>query len=194
MEFKILIIEDDVLLSEELSLIIQEGGFNQIHKVYSGIKAMEKLQGNNFDCIFCDINLNESKSGLDIVEENKLWEQAHIIFLTAFNDMETLERIANLPNTIFLNKPFNDKQIISTLNIILCKKNSVQNNIKNDFGFTKRESEIAQLIVKGMANKEIALILNISHHTVDNHRKQIYKKTGATNACELLNKLLENYA
>jgi len=42
---------------------------------------------------------------------------------------------------------------------------------------TKREMEILKLIALGLESKEIAQELFISKHTVDTHRKNIYRKT-----------------
>jgi len=190
MDFNILIIEDDILLSEELSLIISENNLSNIQKAYTSKTATELICKQEFDCIFCDINLNEDITGLDIVEEYKLWEKSQIIFLTAYNDLNTLERISKMPDVTFLNKPFNDKQILSTINILLCKKKACNDKQSTNVNFTKRESEIAQLIGKGMSNREIAELLNISRFTADNHRKNIYKKAGVSSACELLNFLI----
>ena len=39
-----------------------------------------------------------------------------------------------------------------------------------------RESEVLELIVKGLANKQIAYVLNIAEHTVKNHVKSILEK------------------
>lgn len=44
------------------------------------------------------------------------------------------------------------------------------------FTLTKREMEIFALLAAGKTNKQIALALNISPHTVQNHRASIYKK------------------
>lgn len=41
-----------------------------------------------------------------------------------------------------------------------------------------REKEVIGCVAKGMTNKEIALTLNISIHTVISHRKNISQKTG----------------
>ena len=45
------------------------------------------------------------------------------------------------------------------------------------FQLTKREKEIVRCIALGMASKEIADEFFISKHTVDTHRKNIYRKT-----------------
>jgi DNA-binding NarL/FixJ family response regulator len=49
---------------------------------------------------------------------------------------------------------------------------------------TEREFEVLQLLARGLANKQIALRLNISDNTVKFHVSSIYTKLGATNRTE----------
>jgi DNA-binding NarL/FixJ family response regulator len=49
---------------------------------------------------------------------------------------------------------------------------------------TPRETEILELLAQGLANKQIALELAISEHTVKFHVSSIYAKLGATNRME----------
>jgi DNA-binding NarL/FixJ family response regulator len=49
---------------------------------------------------------------------------------------------------------------------------------------TPREEEVLQLLAQGLANKQIALLLDISKHTVKFHISSIYGKFGATNRTE----------
>ena len=49
---------------------------------------------------------------------------------------------------------------------------------------TDREAEVLQLLARGMANKQIALELGISEHTVKFHISSIYTKLGAGNRTE----------
>ena len=49
-----------------------------------------------------------------------------------------------------------------------------------------RELEIVELVVTGLSNHKIALQLEISKRTVDNHISNILKKTGAANRVELV--------
>ena len=49
---------------------------------------------------------------------------------------------------------------------------------------TDRESEVLSLLAKGLANKQIAVALGISEHTVKFHVSSIYAKLNVTNRTE----------
>lgn len=49
---------------------------------------------------------------------------------------------------------------------------------------TERESEVLGLLAKGLANKQIAVTLGISEHTVKFHVSSIYTKLNVTNRAE----------
>jgi DNA-binding NarL/FixJ family response regulator len=51
---------------------------------------------------------------------------------------------------------------------------------------TASELEIVKLIANGLTTKEIASKRNISYHTVNTHRKNIFKKVEVSNASELI--------
>ncbi|TDQ19306.1 regulatory LuxR family protein [Algoriphagus boseongensis] len=55
------------------------------------------------------------------------------------------------------------------------------------FSITEREMEIINAAAKGLRNKEIAELLNVSPETVKSHLKNIFKKLGTNNRTELLN-------
>ena len=49
---------------------------------------------------------------------------------------------------------------------------------------TKREFEVLALISQGQQNKEVALTLGITEHTVEQHLKHIYQKLCVSNRTE----------
>lgn len=56
--------------------------------------------------------------------------------------------------------------------------------------FTKRENDIIKLLGQGKRVSEIAAILYISMHTVNTHKKNIFKKSNCNNSAELVVKCL----
>jgi PAS domain S-box-containing protein len=55
---------------------------------------------------------------------------------------------------------------------------------------TRREREVAQLLVTGKSSKQIARDLKISHRTVESHRARLMRKYAAMTTGELIGKLL----
>jgi DNA-binding CsgD family transcriptional regulator len=53
-------------------------------------------------------------------------------------------------------------------------------------GLSEREREVVELVARGYATKLVARALDISAHTVDDHLKSIYAKTGTHSRGELL--------
>ena len=67
--------------------------------------------------------------------------------------------------------------IIEQLGQLFAGDNS-SSSTENSKGLSSRETDVLQLIVKGITNKEIADKLNISLNTVLSHRKNITTKLG----------------
>jgi DNA-binding NarL/FixJ family response regulator len=52
-------------------------------------------------------------------------------------------------------------------------------------GLTRREQEIASDVAEGLANKHIARRRGVSVHTVENHLRSIFRKTGVDSRTKL---------
>jgi two-component system response regulator NreC len=57
---------------------------------------------------------------------------------------------------------------------------------------TNKELEVLSLVSTGLTTKQIAQQLNVSHHTVESHRKSLLKKCSAKNTAELIYKNLQS--
>jgi len=53
------------------------------------------------------------------------------------------------------------------------------------YGFTAREAEVAERVLAGLARKAIAAELRLSLHTVNDHVKAVFDKSGASSAGQL---------
>jgi DNA-binding CsgD family transcriptional regulator len=57
---------------------------------------------------------------------------------------------------------------------------------KTQYGLSDREIEVVALVAEGLSNKEVALKLFISTHTVKDHLKNIMRKMNASSRSEII--------
>lgn len=95
--------------------------------------------------------------------------------------------------TIELNET-KQKVVNKIINLINNSDETISQN--ESFDLSNRETDVLVCVAKGMTNKDISDMLNISVHTVITHRKNIVKKTGIKSVSgltvyALLNNLVE---
>lgn len=61
----------------------------------------------------------------------------------------------------------------------------------NTPGLSPRELEIVRMVAKGLPNKSIASVLQISTWTVSSHLRRIFGKLGVTSRTEMIGRMLE---
>ncbi|MBX4262239.1 helix-turn-helix transcriptional regulator (plasmid) [Clostridium estertheticum] len=83
----------------------------------------------------------------------------------------------NIFNLIFVLKYFNTPSFIAN--------NKLTDYFKQKYDITEKQSEIIELIIKGLTYKQIAEKLFISSKTVDNHVQNIYKKLKVNSKMQL---------
>jgi FixJ family two-component response regulator len=96
----------------------------------------------------------------------------------------------------FLIKPFDDEQLIDSVNKALSRSSTdLRNSLSSADIATRysslspRESQIALLVSQGQMNQQIADQLGIAERTVKLHRMHMMRKMGARNVIELVRML-----
>ncbi len=119
---KILVIEDSATTRQ---LIIQSlVDEYEVIEAYDGLNGTELALQTLPDLIICDISMpNRDGFGvLDALQENEATSSIPFIFLTAFNDQNTMRRGMNLGADDFLIKPFTLQELKTAVQTRLFKK------------------------------------------------------------------------
>ncbi len=78
-------------------------------------------------------------------------------------------------------------------NLKVITKEKLKESNKNAISvLSKRETELVSYFARGHKTKDIALMLGLSFHTVNNHRKNILRKLGMNNLAALVSFAVEN--
>ncbi len=102
---RVLIVEDDMLLSMVEERLIKRLGFEVIGKVTKGADAIEKEEELNPDIIVMDISLKGDMDGIEAMEAIRENSDVPVIYLSGSGDRYSLERAKKTGFTDFLTKP-----------------------------------------------------------------------------------------
>jgi len=89
---KVLIVEDDGIIAEDLNSLLFEKGYSVVGVAHTGEDALEMLGTRQPDFALLDINLGSGLSGLDVAKTIHEKIELPYIFLTSFDDEKTLEQ------------------------------------------------------------------------------------------------------
>lgn len=155
MKSKILLLEDDLNLSETVCDYFEEQGF-QVICVYDGEDALSAIYENSFDLLLLDVNV-PNKNGFEVLKEVRNQNNnVPAIFTTSLNSMDSLEEGFLSGCDDYIRKPFALKELLLRVQTILKREFSNKNeiiNITDDITFNSISNELKQ------NNEEIKLNL-----------------------------------
>ena len=200
---RILLIEDEYIIVKDIKILLSQNNFALVDSAINYDSALDLFSNNSYDLIISDINLNDEKDGIEIITELSKIKEIPVVYLTAYSNLDIVRRAEKTMPFAYIIKPYNDIQLKVTLNLAILnfnkRKDSIQENSQNTSKLnllTCREKEVLVTLSSGKISKEIAETLNISKHTVEQHKKNIKKKLNLSTIGELVNftmstKLLE---
>lgn len=128
---KILVIEDNKDLAENITLLLKEQNFN-VNWAYTGAKSLQLISEIKFDLILCDIMLPDI-SGFKLLAELKKITNHNFpifIFMTAKTLREDMRKGMVLGADDYLTKPFTYEELLDSINTQLQK--NVRRNVLAD--------------------------------------------------------------
>ena len=134
---KVLLLEDDKVLSQTLCEILIQHGF-EVTTVENSEEAMNMTFNNNYDIYLFDINLPDM-NGIDLLKSLKeADDQTPAIFISANQDIETITKGFEVGAEDYIKKPFMPEELLVRLNaklskkMIICYKNIRYNTLSGD--------------------------------------------------------------
>lgn len=119
---KILIVEDELLISEMLKEIVIDCGCEVIGQARDFSEALIELVNNTFDIIFLDVNIGDGKNGIQLAEHIKLKYNTPFVYVTSYGDRESIMKAIATNPEAYLTKPFKFSDVYATIQMILNKQ------------------------------------------------------------------------
>lgn len=127
---KILIIEDNIDLAENIFLLLKEQGYDVL-SCYNGEEGLKSIIEFNPDLILCDIILPDI-SGFKLLSELKKLDTGIppiFIFLTAKTQRDDIRKGMTIGADDYITKPFTYDELINAINTQFKKRSKVLKNI-----------------------------------------------------------------
>jgi len=131
-KIKVAIVEDDFIISHDISANLQELGYEVTGIYESGTEAIAGIRRDTPDIILMDINL---KGGIDGIETTEIirntWD-IPVIYITGSTDRSTLDRAKKTLPHAFIIKPFSFSSLGTTIEFAVYNyTNNLLVNIKD---------------------------------------------------------------
>jgi DNA-binding NarL/FixJ family response regulator len=199
--YKVMIADTQFLAVEALKLLLQTDGRFYVSGIANTSYELHKfLENESCQLLITDIALIDYDGIDDLLKIKQEFPGLAVLILTnsiCKNELTELTKIG-IKNIIY--KTADRDVILVAVDAALKRKNYFSEEIidmilesgenrlspEEPTHLTSSEIEIVRSIASGLTTKEIASRKNISFHTVNTHRKNIFRKTGVSNASELI--------
>jgi FixJ family two-component response regulator len=186
------LVDDDEAVRDSLGMLFKSIGLR--HEAYaSALDFLQRYDPARHSCLVADIRM-PGLSGLELQQRlNDQRAEIPVIFITGHGDVPMAVTAMKSGASDFVQKPFRDQDLIDRINKALArdlerrKWRAEQDEIRGRIALlTPREKEVMERVVRGQANKVIAMDLGVSQRTIELHRARVMKKLRLRSVAELV--------
>jgi len=118
---RILVVEDERIVGKDIERRLKDLGYRVAGVASTGEKTIERVKESVPDLILMDIRLKGSMDGIEAAEVIRKEFDIPVVYLTAYADEATLERAKVTEPFGYILKPFNERDLHSTIEMALYK-------------------------------------------------------------------------
>ena len=127
---KIMVVEDEWVVADQLCGDLKGLGYTVCSTAATGDEAIRKAEVDRPDLILMDIVLKGKMNGIEAADRIASQFNIPVIYLTAYTDQEYIERAKQTNPFGYLVKPYNQKELHTTIEMAL-HKHRVDREIKD---------------------------------------------------------------
>jgi len=186
------IVDDDDAVRDSLAWLLSSVKM-PVRAFASAEEFLEALDPTPTGCVLIDVRM-PGTSGLQLQEILKdRAANLSVIIVTGHADVPMAIRAMKAGAVDFVEKPFNDQQVLELISKAMEKNTRAVRNIAHNDEIrgrydtlTPREVEVFRGLIAGLPNKSIAADLGLSQKTIEIHRAKVMKKMQAKSFAELV--------
>jgi len=183
---RILVAEDHLVARVGVSTIVNmQPDMTVVAEASNGQQAVELYRKHQPDVALLDMRM-PIMSGVEAAQAIRAeFPHARMIALTTYGGDEDIRRALAAGVQAYLTKDVLHDELLKAIRAVHAGQTYLPAGVAAALAaqmprpdLSAREVQVLELIVRGLANKQIAYSLNIAEHTVKNHVKNILSKLG----------------
>jgi DNA-binding NarL/FixJ family response regulator len=191
-KIRILVADDHYVVRMGVTAMINnQPDMKVVAEAANGTQVIEQFNTHKPDLVLLDSRM-PLKDGVQAAQEiSKQHGAVSILMLTAFDGDEDIHKALAAGAQGYVLKSSTGEQLIPALRAVAAGKNWIPEEVADRLvkrekfePLTPRELEVLHEVAKGLANKQIADVMNISHHTTKGFLKSILTKLHAADRTE----------
>lgn len=191
-EIRILVADDHyVVRMGVIAIINDQEDMKVIAEAANGFQAIELFKRHKPDLVLLDSRMPQ-KSGIQAAKEIKNQsESARIVMLTAFDGDEDISQALESGAQGYVLKNSTDKNLLPAIRAVAAGHPWIPPEVEERLArrktyesLTPRELVVLREMAKGLANKQIASVLNITQNTAKGYLKSILYKLHVSDRTE----------
>jgi two-component system response regulator FixJ len=188
---KYILVVDDEMGRKLIRLAIKNLRDIEIIETDTVQSALEAIAQYNIKVILTDIVLGEP-DGKDLVSivRNKGLETS-VIFVASQADKNLAIKAVRLKAFDFIEKPFQNDILLAAVEKALASSDSEFLPKLENLNLNFTQIRVLEMVMKGLSNKEIADIVNLSEQGVKYHVGNLFKRFESSNRSTLRSKIWE---
>ncbi len=118
---RILVVEDETVVARSVSRCLETAGYHVVARERSGKKAIQTAELMRPDLVLMDIVLQGEIDGIEAADWIRSRLNLPIVYLTAYESKELVERAKLTDPYGYVSKPFSPNVLVRTIDIALYK-------------------------------------------------------------------------
>src|SRR4029079_18356802 len=119
---KVMIVEDDVIVAEDLSRALRASGYDVPGYAMSGDEALDLARAVTPDLILMDVFLSGGQDGITVARTITDWMDVPIVFITACSTEKMVEAAVSAGAAGYIVKPFQFRQVTAAIKVALQRR------------------------------------------------------------------------
>lgn len=196
---RILIADDHYVVRMGLTALVEtEPDLQVVGEAADGAQVVELYQQLKPDLVLMDLRMPLSDGIAATQQIRGEFPDARILMLTTFDGDDDIHRALSAGACGYVLKNSTRESLIPALRAVAAGQRWISPEVASRLAarkmfeeLTPREVDVLRQLAKGLANKEIGDVLNISEHTVKGHLKSILGKLQVADRTEAVTAALQ---